>query len=252
MNMRIFILLVTIIFCAQACELRDPQEVCAQLHALTQRLSEDDADLDVFAGESKCALDTWLTEKTDTAEAIEPRVAAEQLSEDSQEESYGGRFGCRTCGARFETRALQNAHRIKTKHRLACGSCKPFDCALCGKKFEIYHSLKRHMIAHTHKTPHCCEQCGKFFSDLSNLRTHINCVHGTATYTCDFVGCGETFKTVQLLAKHQCRHYPERKPHQCSACSKRFTVIEGLRAHMYKYHGVVLPKRQRYLDTPAS
>lgn len=59
----------------------------------------------------------------------------------------------------------------------------------------------------------------------------------TNGYTCDFVGCPQTFDTSSAMRKHAVKHRPdEHARHKCPSCDKTFRYPKDVRRHFASRH----------------
>jgi len=52
------------------------------------------------------------------------------------------------------------------------------ECPECGKRFITPSKLARHVLMHTGERPYTCPHCLRPFSQASNMRLHIQKIHG--------------------------------------------------------------------------
>ncbi|XP_053681098.1 zinc finger protein 492-like [Anopheles nili] len=106
-----------------------------------------------------------------------------------------------------------------------------YRCEVCK---EIHHNLDKHMIkAHTPETivpeekNYSCEHCGKTFKFQTNLRSHIDRVHGEKDVSCNI--CNKYFNHKALSAHKRSAHTDEM--FMCEHCPKMFKTRSGLESH---------------------
>eukprot|EP00094_Tigriopus_californicus_P008872 TCALIF_08553-PA protein Name:"Similar to ZNF92 Zinc finger protein 92 (Homo sapiens)" AED:0.14 eAED:0.14 QI:0/0.33/0.25/1/1/1/4/69/455 len=103
-----------------------------------------------------------------------------------------------------------------------------FQCPQCQKTFSCNGNLTKHMVLHAVDKPFKCDICPMQFNQARDLRAHRE-----RRFQCGI--CGKQFQSNSVLNKHQSRHN-EKKDHKCHQCSKAFTVIADLRAHVKFVH----------------
>ncbi|XP_050087552.1 zinc finger protein 43-like [Anopheles aquasalis] len=106
-----------------------------------------------------------------------------------------------------------------------------YRCEVCS---EIHQNLEKHMIkAHTPETSvpqeknYSCEHCGKMFKCETNLKNHIDRVHGVKDVCCDI--CNKSFNRKALGAHKRSAHSDEM--YMCEHCPKMFKTRSGLESH---------------------
>ncbi|XP_562406.5 zinc finger protein 90 [Anopheles gambiae] len=106
-----------------------------------------------------------------------------------------------------------------------------YRCEVCK---EIHQNLEKHMIkAHTPETSlpdeknYSCEHCGKMFKYQTNLKSHIDRVHGVKDVSCDI--CHKYFNSKALSAHKRSAHTDEM--FMCEHCPKMFKTRSGLESH---------------------
>lgn len=115
-------------------------------------------------------------------------------------------------------------------------------CESCGKKFSNIHTLKCHRSqVHQKIKNFACSICGAQFSTRYKTMRHFQAVHSDLrNYSCDYNNCESTFKTSDMLRKHQRIHFPG--PYECQECSLVFKFKSGLDYHTQLKHREVEPK----------
>uniref|UniRef100_A0A182VQ38 Uncharacterized protein n=1 Tax=Anopheles minimus TaxID=112268 RepID=A0A182VQ38_9DIPT len=132
---------------------------------------------------------------------------------------------CPLCGKKYAGRQQLMVHVDvhNNPEHYRCGVCK-----------EIHQNLDKHMIkAHTPETllpdvkNYSCEHCGKMFKYQTNLRSHIDRVHGVKDVCCDI--CKKYFNHKALSAHKRSAHTDEM--FMCEHCPKMFKTRSGLESH---------------------
>lgn len=83
-----------------------------------------------------------------------------------------GQVMCLECGETFTSRKLMRVH--KTKHK----QNSPFSCVICGRRFELLATLRKHQRSHSYDErdkaggPYICLDCGAVFPASRGLRLH--------------------------------------------------------------------------------
>ena len=49
---------------------------------------------------------------------------------------------------------------------------QPYECSVCGMRFNQSCSMKRHMLVHTGEKPYSCSDCGERFTQSGGLASH--------------------------------------------------------------------------------
>lgn len=157
----------------------------------------------------------------------------------------------------------------------------PQNCPVCDKQYNNYYNVLRHMESkHPNQLPQIyqCTRCLEGFPRQSELRDHLNSVHGETfapvvntqkiLYSCR--QCSNSYSSVDLLQEHIKEHHnnengecnkpadPCTKPMlpeaneeptvadqpnvsrtlNCGLCDFALTSIEALRQHMSEIHGM--------------
>ncbi|XP_052388343.1 zinc finger and BTB domain-containing protein 12-like isoform X1 [Carassius gibelio] len=120
--------------------------------------------------------------------------------------SVAGPVVCEQCGLAVCSMQDLAMHSL-VSHRL-------YMCPCCGKHFNHFNILNRHMIVHRGVSKlHCCPLCHKTFTQKSTLLDHMN-VHS-----------GE-------------------RPYVCAYCHVSFAHKSALRRHLMEQHGKTMPQNQ--------
>lgn len=82
---------------------------------------------------------------------------------------------------------------------------RPYECKICGKKWEVRSKLEIHLRTHSGSKPFGCDICSRSFNVLSNLRRHVKTVHTVVKpFNCRF--CRKTFNQNSNLKRHEKTH----------------------------------------------
>ncbi|XP_018587735.2 uncharacterized protein LOC108922223 [Scleropages formosus] len=151
-----------------------------------------------------------------------------------------GRFFCSECGQGFRFAGLYRKHlqehtekkpylchlcpytcsceeNLKAHQNEWHGSSKPYTCSICQKGFFHQENLERHLFINHRVQSYHCSFCSLSFFDSSELQLHLK-THANANfpltslssqplllpYQCG--GCDASFKTLNLLFRHQLCH----------------------------------------------
>uniref|UniRef100_A0A8C4NH03 C2H2-type domain-containing protein n=1 Tax=Eptatretus burgeri TaxID=7764 RepID=A0A8C4NH03_EPTBU len=83
-------------------------------------------------------------------------------------------------------------------------SDKPYICVQCGRGFNSYPCLLRHVRDHGGERRYHCDVCGKRFTQSGTLKAHRRSHTGERPYVCG--ECGKTFITSSHLKRHRRTH----------------------------------------------
>lgn len=161
-------------------------------------------------------------------------------------------FECEKCNRTFKNKSALGKHRtkcIKPGDTTPDKALKSYDCEVCKKVFQAFHTLKYHQKEAHNSEPSeknvelyklerleiisnnkmsTCEICSKTFASIASLSRHTKTKHDTGKFVCDV--CNNDFYTQNQLNKHKMIHTTERN-FPCDACTKAFKTPEHLKKH---------------------
>jgi len=135
-------------------------------------------------------------------------------------------FPCTYTGCKQVFTSLKSFRKHISEHD---GTSHPFECKLCGLRFDRKSQLGYHIQRNHEKViNYTCEICKKGFYKSSDYRTHLNSHSNVKKYACE--ECGKGFSHVSNLNRHKRVHTNE-KPYVCQDCGKRFNQTSTLNNH---------------------
>lgn len=141
-------------------------------------------------------------------------------------------FECELCKKRFPDSSALRHHKW-WMHTPA--SERPFKCDICGNKFMKEYLLKQHIQRHVEQERKVfqCQQCDRSLSTASQLRSHMQSLHGEASaWVCDVCAKGFTHRSV--LERHRLSHTPEglaKMMEQCTNCNRWYSNRKSFIKH---------------------
>ncbi|XP_061433632.1 zinc finger protein 45-like isoform X2 [Lethenteron reissneri] len=137
-------------------------------------------------------------------------------------------YQCAVCEKRFAQNCLLKYHQ-----RMHTGE-KPFRCKMCDHSFTQSSHLKAHQRTHTGEKPYQCSLCSQSFSRSRNLKAHQHTHTGKKPYKCEL--CSKSFLRSDSLKTHQRKHTGE-KPYKCTVCNQTFVKNYHLKVHECMHTG---------------
>jgi len=168
---------------------------------------------------------------------LRSRCSVEDLREYLVEHDDGKRFGCASCGKRFQRPSELRRH-IKT-HTIQHSDNRPrFECPHCSRLYLSQGSLRKHKLIHTSdEKPFKCDHCEYRCRRKDHLENHIRVHSDDKEFSCTV--CQRQFRQSAGLRQHMRLHSDKR--YKCELCSKRFRHIDSL-----KYHKLIHEGRKPY------
>lgn len=147
---------------------------------------------------------------------------------------HGGSHGCDICGKTFASKRYLSVHILSRHTQL-----KTYLCDTCGEGFPVPFSLQDHVKRKHMIRGHDCHLCKMKFVTAAALNDHFVARHtDERRFTCDFKGCGKTFKWRSSFKSHRRVHASDK--YECSVCLKRFSFKGNLRNHLKTIHNQIV------------
>ncbi|XP_048003219.1 zinc finger protein 675-like isoform X11 [Leguminivora glycinivorella] len=104
-------------------------------------------------------------------------------------------------------------------------------CQVCGKTYEMFLSLHKHM--NDHYEHYICEKCGKRFATAQRMLNHTR-THETGVFPCK--QCDETFPSYAPLYTHVAKVHRFNKRYKCPICNEKFVSYKQRLKHLHTVH----------------
>ncbi|XP_062563092.1 oocyte zinc finger protein XlCOF28-like isoform X2 [Armigeres subalbatus] len=135
---------------------------------------------------------------------------------------------CELCGKTIDCRRIDG-------HRNRHLGLEPYECELCGDKFNCKHNLRSHHRRNHVAGQECtCPICGKVFACRPSLQSHTKSVHGERNFPCTL--CPLRFNNKSTLTYHLKIHNQTRD-FKCELCGKGFYCKSVWNIHMRTHSG---------------
>ncbi|KAJ2939913.1 hypothetical protein O0L34_g6619 [Tuta absoluta] len=105
-------------------------------------------------------------------------------------------------------------------------------CQICGKRYEMFLSLHRHM--NDHYEHYLCETCGKPFATPQRMLNHAK-THERGNFPCKH--CQEPFPSYASLHAHVAKVHRSNKRYKCPICDEKFQSYKHRLKHLKTVHG---------------
>ncbi|XP_038221172.1 zinc finger protein 2 homolog isoform X5 [Zerene cesonia] len=111
--------------------------------------------------------------------------------------------------------------------------CKDeYCCQICGKRYEMFLSLHKHM--NDHYEHFICETCGKGFATTQRMLNHSK-THERGDFPCKH--CGDMLSSYAALYAHVSRVHKSNKRYKCPICDEKFASYKYRMRHLNTVHG---------------
>ncbi|KAL1402465.1 hypothetical protein pipiens_019743 [Culex pipiens pipiens] len=203
-------------------------------------------------GEHEGSIKVEELDLVDTSDNEEHAEHASDSAENQEPTSvdYTIKRNCKICSETFYKPSLLRNHMTQ-KHQL-------YMCEICHETFGslswfVQHKsmkhrkrpacsnceLAKHILTHTKTKNTVCEICGSRFTRKESLKMHVKRVHeGYRPHECSL--CGLKFSLICLLKRHMYTHTGE-KPFKCQLCPQAYAQTNDLVKHVARVHGLDKP-----------
>ncbi|XP_050359684.1 zinc finger protein 260-like [Nymphalis io] len=149
---------------------------------------------------------------------------------------------CKLCGININNYVSLKSHLREHGKVLDCAygeSILPYKlikdehcCQVCGKRYETFLSLHKHM--NTHYEHFICETCGKGFATAQRMLNHSR-THERRDFPCKH--CGKTLESYASLYTHIVKVHRLNKRYKCPICDEKFSAYKYRMKHLNTVHG---------------
>ncbi|XP_045781718.1 zinc finger protein 287-like isoform X5 [Maniola jurtina] len=149
---------------------------------------------------------------------------------------------CRLCGVQINDYSTLKAHLCdhgKVLDDTYGESVLPYKlskdehcCQICGKRYEMFLSLHKHM--NDHYEHFICETCGKAFVTMQRMLNHSR-THERGDFPCK--RCGEILTSYASLYAHIAKVHRFNKRYKCPICDEKFASYKYRMKHLNTVHG---------------
>ena len=108
-----------------------------------------------------------------------------------------------------------------------------YQCNLCTYSSKLKIGLRKHTKRVHEKTiKHQCEHCGKGFSGLNDKNRHVENVHNSMMFGCNY--CEKSFRQEFILDRHVLHDH--KGVYKCNLCKLSFCKKSEMNSHIKTYH----------------
>eukprot|EP00088_Acartia_fossae_P045061 TRINITY_DN4817_c0_g1_i7.p1 TRINITY_DN4817_c0_g1~~TRINITY_DN4817_c0_g1_i7.p1 ORF type:complete len:703 (-),score=122.26 TRINITY_DN4817_c0_g1_i7:114-2222(-) len=187
--------------------------------------------------------------------------ASSKLKLQKHNEKYHKPVVCKVCGDEVESLILLKRHKQerhkekKGKNEVCCDDCgKIVQASRINEHKEAFHSgvklacekcdffttTKMLLAQHNRKfhqndEPKVCDKCSMKFRNRTELKEHVESVHGGHTYRCD--QCTYSSPALSRLKIHIKAHHNPEGAYNCDLCDAKFKYKVSLLRHKDKHEG---------------
>ncbi|XP_045489759.1 zinc finger protein 62 homolog isoform X7 [Pieris rapae] len=148
---------------------------------------------------------------------------------------------CRLCGVDIKDYSELKIHLRVHGKSIDCtyGECilpyklskDEYCCQVCGKRYEMFLSLHKHM--NDHYEHYICETCGKGFATIQRMLNHSR-THEKGSFPCKH--CGELLQSYAGLYAHIAKVHKSNKRYKCPICDEKFSSYKYRMKHLNTIH----------------
>jgi len=150
-----------------------PTPTVAQYQQEEEEVEDDDGIVEVDPRDGNVKQELWIA-NTGEEEEDDYDIPNEQYEQELQaEDEQYIQAGAETQGQQVSGDALADGIQIQTDEKHLKHLCR-----ICGKRFITPSKLSRHMLMHTGERPFTCEFCLRTFTQATNMKLHVQKVHG--------------------------------------------------------------------------
>ncbi|CAG5057411.1 unnamed protein product [Parnassius apollo] len=149
---------------------------------------------------------------------------------------------CKMCGTAIPDYEMLKSHLRDHGKVLDCthgDSVLPYSlskddhrCQICGKRYEMFLSLHKHM--NDHYEHFICETCGKRFATSQRMVNHAR-THERGEFPCK--RCQDSFPSYASLYAHIAKVHRSNKRYKCPICDEKFASYKHRLKHLNTVHG---------------